>query len=547
MKINLKKKLLIGLLSISSFGFVGYSALDDNGDFELIKNLEIFHSLMKEIRISYVDEVQSEKLIHTAIDKMLESMDPYTVYYPESLIEDARFEHTGEYAGIGISVSNNNSGIKVMHISEDSPAMQNDIELGDIILKINNQEVRDLNHEQCSQLMKGEPGTFVNLSIKRGDKILEKQIERKIIQIKDVSYYNNIGNIGYIKLEGFTDKSYQEFKQAFSTLKQNSKINKLIIDLRDNPGGLLTMAVDIVNLFVKKNEKIVEMKSRIETQNHVFTANNSPMDNNIPIVCIINNNSASAAEILSGSLQDLDRAVIIGQKSFGKGLVQTTKDLAYNSKMKITIAKYYIPSGRCIQKLDYAHKDSLGKATMIQEDKSHNFKTKNGRTVLEAGGITPDIIVENTKQLDKIKYLYQKETFFDFVVEYKSKNPNQNIDNININSQILKEFELFAQKTLLKYNSKVDEAIKELKNQNYNQEIASRVEQLEQILNKEKVKFTDKESEQIKTILQEELFRHYLNQKTIMDKKMTSDQEILKAVEILKDENFYNSLLKAQK
>lgn len=547
MKNNFRKKLLIGLISISSFGFVGYSALDDNGDFELIKNLEIFHSLMKEIRISYVDEPQSEKLIHTAIDKMLESMDPYTVYYPESLIEDARFEHTGEYAGIGIMVSNNSQGKKIMSITEDSPAQKSDIQLGDIVLKINNQDVRDLSHEQCSQIMKGEPGTFVTLTIKRAENILTKQIERKIIQIKDVSYFNNIDNIGYIKLEGFTDKSYQEFKQAFSTLKQNNKINKLIIDLRDNPGGLLTMAVDIVNLFVKKNENIVEMKSRIETQNHVFSANNSPMDINIPIVCIINENSASAAEILSGSLQDLDRAVIVGQKSFGKGLVQTTKDLAYNSKLKITIAKYYIPSGRCIQKLDYSHKDSLGKATRIQDDKSQVFKTKNGREVLQAGGITPDIIIEEANNFDKITYLYKKETFFDFVVDYKSKNPNLDVNNLNINQEILNKFETFAQKTLQKYNSKVDDAIKELKNQNYNQEISSRVEQLEQMLNQEKVKFSNLEKQQIKIILQEEFFRHCLNQKTIMDKKMTSDKEIIKAIEILKDENFYNSLLKPQK
>ncbi len=395
---------------------------DDDDDFELIKNLEIFHTLMRDIRVMYVEETSSGELIHTAINKMLETLDPYTVYYPESLVEDVRMMNTGEYAGIGANIEEVKGQYIISSIYKDSPADKAGLMIGDIILKINDKEITGKSYDELDLILKGEPGTPVNISAIHDGQKKTLSMRRAMIDIPDIPYYGEIApKIGYINLSGFTQDCGKQFRDAFVQLKNEKHIDKLIIDLRFNPGGLLVEAVNIVNLFVNKGEKIVEMKGRVEEWNNTFRAENAPLDTEIPIVVLVNGNSASAAEIVSGALQDLDRAVIIGEKTYGKGLVQTTKKLVFNSTMKVTTAKYYIPSGRCIQKLDYGHKDSTGKATQISESQIRTFKTKNGRTVKDAGGIMPDIVVNSDTMAYILENLIDSNIIFDYATQYQKK------------------------------------------------------------------------------------------------------------------------------
>ena len=352
-----KKICIAGIIAVSLF-LVSFTK-DDGDDFELVKSLEIFHTLMRDIRILYVDETSSGELVSTAMDEMLKHLDPYTVYYPESLVEDVMFMNTGEYAGIGIDLEKLSGVYKIVEVGEGSPADKAGLLIGDEILKIGGTEITPKSNDEISLLIKGEPGTQVSITYRRDSQEKSVNIKRAMIKEKNIPYFGKIDSkTGYINLSGFTENCSKEFKAAFLKLKNEDKIENLVIDLRYNPGGLLIEAVNIVNLFVDKGEKIVEMKGRVEQWNKVFKAENNPVDTKMPVVVLVNGNSASASEIVSGALQDLDRAVIVGEKTFGKGLVQTTKDLVYNSKLKITTAKYYIPSGRCIQKLDYSHKDS---------------------------------------------------------------------------------------------------------------------------------------------------------------------------------------------
>ena len=330
----IKPKIIVAVVAIATIVPLLSFTKDDDDDFELIKNLEIFHTLMRDIRVMYVEETSSGELIHTAINKMLETLDPYTVYYPESLVEDVRMMNTGEYAGIGANIEEVKGQYIISSIYKDSPADKAGLMIGDIILKINDKEITGKSYDELDLILKGEPGTPVNISAIHDGQKKTLSMKRAMIDIPDIPYYGEIApKIGYINLSGFTQDCGKQFRDAFVQVKNEKHIDKLIIDLRFNPGGLLVEAVNIVNLFVNKGEKIVEMKGRVEEWNNTFRAENAPLDTEIPIVVLVNGNSASAAEIVSGALQDLDRAVIIGEKTYGKGLVQTTKKLVFNSTM----------------------------------------------------------------------------------------------------------------------------------------------------------------------------------------------------------------------
>lgn len=545
----IKPKIIVAVVAIATIVPLLSFTKDDDDDFELIKNLEIFHTLMRDIRVMYVEETSSGELIHTAINKMLETLDPYTVYYPESLVEDVRMMNTGEYAGIGANIEEVKGQYIISSIYKDSPADKAGLMIGDIILKINDKEITGKSYDELDLILKGEPGTPVNISAIHDGQKKTLSMKRAMIDIPDIPYYGEIApKIGYINLSGFTQDCGKQFRDAFVQLKNEKHIDKLIIDLRFNPGGLLVEAVNIVNLFVNKGEKIVEMKGRVEEWNNTFRAENAPLDTEIPIVVLVNGNSASAAEIVSGALQDLDRAVIIGEKTYGKGLVQTTKKLVFNSTMKVTTAKYYIPSGRCIQKLDYGHKDSTGKATKITESQNRTFKTKNGRTVKDAGGIMPDVVVNSDTMAYILENLIDSNIIFDFATQYQKKHATvKSPEEFEITDSEILDLKAFAGNRLYKYNTMVDEDLADLtddiKSEYANPTITATLNTLKKQIEAEKQKEYERQKPQIRTALGSEIIRRYYYDEGMIRYSLKNDQFIEKAQEVLNDAILYRKIL----
>lgn len=545
----IKPKIIVAVVAIATIVPLLSFTKDDDDDFELIKNLEIFHTLMRDIRVMYVEETSSGELIHTAINKMLETLDPYTVYYPESLVEDVRMMNTGEYAGIGANIEEVKGQYIISSIYKDSPADKAGLMIGDIILKINDKDITGKSYDELDLILKGEAGTPVNISAIHDGQKKTLSMKRAMIDIPDIPYYGEIApKIGYINLSGFTQDCGKQFRDAFVQLKNEKHIDKLIIDLRFNPGGLLVEAVNIVNLFVNKGEKIVEMKGRVEEWNNTFRAENAPLDTEIPIVVLVNGNSASAAEIVSGALQDLDRAVIIGEKTYGKGLVQTTKKLVFNSTMKVTTAKYYIPSGRCIQKLDYGHKDSTGKATKITESQNRTFKTKNGRTVKDAGGIMPDVVVNSDTMSYILENLIDSNIIFDYATQYQKKHATvKSPEEFEITDSEILDLKAFAGDRLYKYNTMVDEDLADLtddiKAEYDNPTIAATLNTLKKQIEAEKQKEYERQKPQIRTALGSEIIRRYYYDEGMIRYSLKNDQFIEKAQEVLDDAILYRKIL----
>ncbi|MFN5296574.1 MAG: S41 family peptidase, partial [Flavobacteriales bacterium] len=390
--------------------------------FEISKNMEIFTSVYKELNIYYVDGTKPGALMKTGIDAMLKSLDPYTVYYPESKIEEAMFMQTGQYGGIGTLVNTIEGKITITEPYEGYAAVKSGLIAGDVVLKINGKSVEGKRHDEVTDQLTGQPGSEVELTIQRPGEAQPRavKIKREEIKIKDVPYFAMLADsaTGYIQLTGFTQSAGSEVKAAFLALKKRN-MNKLILDLRGNGGGLLREAITIVNLFVPKGTEIVKTKGKIEEWNKTYTAMNDPVDTQIPIVVLVDGGSASASEIVSGSLQDLDRAVVVGAESYGKGLVQQTKDLAYNTKIKLTVAKYYTPSGRCIQRLDYSHRDeNTGEVVAKADSLIRSFKTKGGRPVSDGRGINPDVEVKEEDAAHIVRSLIENWVIFHYATEY---------------------------------------------------------------------------------------------------------------------------------
>ncbi len=522
---------------------------DDEDDFELIKNLEIFHTLMQNVRIMYVDEVSSGELIKTAMDKMLESIDPYTVYYPESLVEDVRFMHTGGYAGVGIEVIRIGDDVTINAVHKDSPADKAGLMIGDKIISINGKDTRGKSHDDLDLIIKGQPGTNANFTIEHNGKITTVPMKRAIIKIPDIPYYGLAADgVGYINLSSFTQDCSKEFQNAFMELKNDKKIQKLIIDLRNNPGGLLVEAVKIINIFINKGESVVDMRGRVSEWNKLFKTESAPLDTEIPIVVLVNGHSASASEIVSGALQDLDRAVILGEKTYGKGLVQTTRDLVFNSKMKITTAKYYIPSGRCIQKLDYSHKDSTGKASQISESQEQTFKTKNGRPVKDAGGIMPDILINSDTLSYFVENLMNTHQLFHYANAYRQKHPEAlSPEEFNVTDSDLADFRQWAGNKIFDYKTPADEALDELEKQikdEYNvPEIKNNIKSLRGQISAQKQKELENNREELRMALGSEIIRRYYYDEGVLRYTLKHDPFIDRALEILNNPVLYKKTL----
>lgn len=519
--------------------------------FEISKNLDIFATMYKELNNNYVDELNHGELVKAGIDGLLENLDPYTVFISEADVEDYTFMTTGQYGGIGALIHKQGEYVVVSEPYEGSPAQKAGLIPGDRILRVNERDAKGKSVSDVSAVLKGEPGTKLSIEILRENSLNPQIIEvmREKVSIPNVAHFLTLDeNIGYIKLTGFTQNSGKEVKDAFLKLRENPKLRGLIIDLRDNGGGLMNEAVNIANLFVKKGELIVSTKGKTPDRNKSYKTLLQPVDTEIPIVVLVNSFSASASEIVAGAMQDLDRAVIIGERTFGKGLVQNIIPLTYNTQMKVTVAKYYIPSGRCIQAIDYAHKDSTGAVTKIPDSLVNTFKTRTGRLVYDGGGISPDIETEQPEISNISLSLITKYLIFDYANKFKRENAEiKPAAEFEITPEIYADFVTWLHDKDYDYVTRSERMLAELKktaeNEKYFDELSAEFAQLESKMMHNKQADLEKFSSEIKSILRSEIVSRYYYQKGRVEAQVTEDPDIKKAKEVLLDKEQYTGIL----
>jgi carboxyl-terminal processing protease len=546
----LKFKKWVIIISITIIGIVGYNFTEDY--FEVSKNLDVFATLFRELNIYYVDETKPGQLMKTGIDAMLSSLDPYTVYYPESDIEEYKFMTTGQYGGIGASVREIDDNVVITEIYEGAPAQKSGIEVGDVIVAVNGITIDKKNSEDISKFLKGQPGSSVTLSVKHygNNTPTNYTIKREEIKLKDVPYFGMLNDrVGYIKLTGFTQDAAKEVKDAYTKLKNESKCSSLILDLRGNPGGLLQQAVDIVNLFIDKGQIVATTKGKIKEWDNTLKAVNNPVDTQMPLVVLVDRNSASASEVVSGALQDLDRAVVIGERTYGKGLVQQTRNLVYNSALKVTVAKYYIPSGRCIQALDYSTKDAYGSVLKVPDSLVTAFKTKGGRIVYDGAGIMPDLKVSPETMSHLAFTLISKNHIFDYANYYYSKNKNQKIiaRSFSLTDTDYQEFVSMVKKGDYKYETDSEKELERFKelaqdDKQFNdveKEYNALLQRLKESKKDDFVKF----KEEVKQLLESEIVARYSYESGKLEAGIKYDKEISTALQIATDSTKIKSIL----
>ncbi len=535
------KRYLIGSVVVVAAALTFYSFTHDNKNFEIAKNLDIYYTLFRELNAFYVDEVNPNKLVKTSIDKMLESLDPYTNYISEADVEDFRFMTTGEYAGIGAIISKRRDNIIIAEPYEGFPAQKSGLKAGDILLEVEGKATSSMTTEDVSNLLKGPAMIPVKIKINRPteNRIFELDVVREKISIDAVPYYGMLDEkTAYIRLSNFTQNCSEDVKRAFLEMKEQHNPESLVLDLRSNPGGLLLESVKIMNLFVARGTEIVSTRGKVKEWDNTYRALQNPIDTTIRIAVLINRASASASEIIAGAMQDLDRGLVIGNRSFGKGLVQTTRDLSYNAKLKVTTAKYYIPSGRCIQALDYSSQNEDGSVGIVPDSLTTQFSTRIGRKVYDGGGVVPDIKVDSDVLSTLAIELITRFHIFDFATHYAAKTasipaPEQFI----VDDLLFNEFIGYVKQTDFRYDSETEMAFAELvktaRGEKYFELAMEEFKALETKLKPDFEKDIRIFSDEIRQLLRDEIVGRYYFQKGAIRASIASDSNIQRAREII--------------
>lgn len=532
--------------------FLSFKVANDNY-FELNKNLDVFTTIFRELSVFYVDPINAEEMVTAGIDEMLDGLDPYTTFIPEEAADDYRFMTTGQYGGVGALIGQRNNQVVITDPYEGFPAQKFGLMAGDIIRTIDGKSTKGLEYGDVSKMLKGAPNTNLTIVVDRpssnGFETVNKTITRAEIQIKNVPYFGIIeGNVGYIRLSGFTDNAGQEVENAVKDLIQKKKVSGLILDLRGNPGGLLNEAVNIVNVFIDKGQDVVSTKGKVKEWDKLYKTYKSPVDTKTPLVILVNSGSASAAEIVSGSLQDFDRGVVIGQRTFGKGLVQTTRPLAYNTQLKVTTAKYYIPSGRCIQALDYTHRNADGSVGKVPDSLMSEFKTKSGRRVYDGGGVNPDFVTSTLTYSSITQILSAKYLLFDYATQYKIKHPSiADAKSFRLTDVEYADFISWLSNKEYDYETESEaklEALKEkAEKENCFQTIQAVYSAVSAKLKVDKSSDLKLHEQEIKWLLENEIVSRYYYQNGRTENSFSSDPEIKMAIKALSSPAVFSAVL----
>jgi len=533
------------LVVVAATMFLSYSF--KSNFFEVAKQIEIYNSLFKELNMYYVDEINPADLTDRAIKNTLKDLDPYTNFYNEQDVEDAKIRREGQYGGIGVSVYYLDKGIQIKEIYQGYAADKAALKAGDIITSVDGQSLLNMERELLSMYLKGTPNSKISVEIERQGKVLKKEITREKIEVNPVPFSKMIDEeTGYIVLTRFNNKASSEVKKAFRKLKSEG-MQKLVFDLRSNPGGSLLEAINISNFFIPKGKTIVTTKAKIKKWSNTYRGSNEPLDLEIPITVLINGSSASASEIVAGSLQDYDRAVILGERSFGKGLVQRQKELTYGTQLKLTISKYYTPSGRCIQELDYTNRDlKTGKVPKFSDKIINKFKTQNGRIVYDGGGILPDVKTSSTDKTNLIKELFQSKAIFNFATDYYHNNQKvEKLEDLNIPSTLFKDFIQYLEKDTT-FVTQQEKLFKEAFNYTQNQNISKELNKIQEELYKQKVDEISKNKEEIEEEIIDEIILKYFYKEGVFIDDLKKDKTIIEAVKLLKNTKEYNRILSSK-
>ena len=540
MKNRVSKKIVVLVVVAVTFSFYSFKS----NFFEIAKQIEIYNSLFKELNMYYVDEINPAELTNKAIKNTLKDLDPYTNFYNEQDVEDAKIRREGEYGGIGVSVYYTKKGIQLKEIFKGFSADKANLKAGDIIVSVNNQSLENMERDELSMLLKGTPNSTLLVSIERQGQIIEKEITREKIEVNPVPFSEMINDdTGYIVLTRFNNKASSEVKKTFNKLKKRG-MKKLIFDLRSNPGGSLLESIKISNFFLPKGKVIVTTKAKIKKWSNTYKASSNPLDLEMPIVVLINNRSASASEIVSGALQDYDRAVILGERSFGKGLVQRQKELTYGTQLKLTISKYYTPSGRCIQELDYTNRDDkTGEVPKFSDNGINEFTTQNGRIVYDGGGVLPDVKVDLIDKTDETKNLLNSKALFNFSIDFYHKNSQiENIYDLKSSPTIFNDFAKFL-KNDSTFLNKQEKLFKKAFSLSKKKTIAKDYEKIKNTLFDNKVESISKDKDIISKAIYDEIILKYAYQEGLYKYNLKNDKNILRANELLKDLEKYNQIL----
>jgi carboxyl-terminal processing protease len=540
------KKNKNGIISVFLILAISISISYKSDFFEIAKQIEIYTTLYKELNLYYIDEINPAEFTEKAINSTLNNLDPYTRFYDEQGVEDAKISAEGQYGGIGALTAYRNGNLILREIYKDYPAHKSGLLSGDEIIKIDGVTLKDQTREVATGLLRGQQNSIVKIQVKRQNQTLDFSIVRETVEINPVPFYKMIDDeVGYISFIKFNRKASKEVKSAFLDLKSQG-MKKLIIDVRHNPGGLLNEAVNIVNFFIPKSKVVVTTKAKLDKWSQTYKTLNQPLDLEIPLTIIIDGRSASASEILAGALQDYDRAVIVGERSFGKGLVQRSRKLSYGTQLKLTISKYYTPSGRCIQELDYANRDEKGNTPKFSDSGTNSFKTENGRTVYDGGGVEPDIKLVKIKKEEITKRLLTSDAFYDYATLFYFKNPSiSDAELFKLNENEYNSFKNYLKTNLDKFQLPIEKSFEKVikKAEKDNLNIEAQYNSLLAALQVEKLKAIEVHKEEVMNKLSDEIVKRYYFKEGMYQNKLVFDKTIKEAMKIIQNKNEFDKIL----